>query len=77
MSTPHKHEVEVLDTNIATAIKTLAKSLGVAVYEGRMTCLHCRLFDEGSETCMLWNAKPPARVVAFGCDQFSPSDIPF
>lgn len=77
MSTPTKHEVEVLDNNIATAIKTLAKSLGVAVAQGRTTCVHCRHFDEATETCMMANARPPARIIAFGCEVFDPDGIPF
>ena len=71
------HQIEVLDNNISQAIKTLAKSLGAAVQAGRMTCVHCRHFDEPSELCMMWNAKPPARTIAFGCEAFDPDAIPF
>lgn len=42
------------------------------------TCLNCLNFDEPNELCKLCNLRPPARVIAFGCDQFADTDeIPF
>ena len=41
-------------------------------------CLSCVNFNETKELCKKWNAKPPARVIAFGCDQYEDVDeIPF
>lgn len=77
MSTPTQHEVAVLDDNIATAIKTLAKSLGQAVADGRRTCVHCIHFDMHSEQCGMAGQRPPARVIAFGCELFEADPIPF
>jgi hypothetical protein len=31
-------------------------------------CLNCQHFTEGLEYCKHWQAKPPARVIAFGCN---------
>lgn len=39
------------------------------------TCVNCLRWDEQSETCTLWLARPPARVIAFGCEKFD--DMPF
>lgn len=40
------------------------------------TCLTCDTFNEETETCRKWNAKPPARIIAYGCDEYI-EDIPF
>jgi hypothetical protein len=42
------------------------------------TCVECLYFDEPSETCQFnqSNMRPPARIIAFGCDVFE-YDIPF
>lgn len=34
------------------------------------TCLNCKSFDEPSEICSKFNARPPARVITFGCEAF-------
>lgn len=34
------------------------------------TCLTCIHFEEGIEQCKLAKARPPARVIAFGCKEF-------
>lgn len=42
------------------------------------SCISCRLFDEKTEFCTLFNQRPPARVIAFGCDKYEDcDDIPF
>lgn len=41
-------------------------------------CLSCTNFIEKTEHCNQWNAKPPARVIAFGCDKYKDfQEIPF
>ncbi len=42
------------------------------------TCLRCDNFNEEKELCKLFNMRPPARVIAFGCEKFTDDDwIPF
>ncbi len=42
------------------------------------SCLTCHNFHEASETCVKFRAKPPARVIANGCDGYNDShDVPF
>jgi hypothetical protein len=80
MSTNDKaDQIQVLDNNIAAAIKTLARSLGGAVRTGRQTCVHCLYFDMLTERCYFYTpaVRPPAQVIAFGCEAFAPDDIPF
>ena len=39
-------------------------------------CITCNNFDEQYEICKLVNVRPPARVIAFGCDSYD-DKIPF
>ena len=42
------------------------------------TCLNCDHFEETMENCKIWKTRPPARVIAFGCDKHEDNDfIPF
>lgn len=42
------------------------------------TCVSCDHFRTGNETCGLANARPPARIIAFGCEKYSDDmDVPF
>jgi hypothetical protein len=73
MNTDAARERKVLDDNIAHAIKECARSIGIAVVQGRSTCLHCAYFNDNTEACALAGGqRPPARVIAFGCTSFSP-----
>lgn len=42
------------------------------------SCINCTHFDEPTETCKLFNARPPARVIALSCERYDDVDsIPF
>lgn len=42
------------------------------------SCLNCEHFDElNGELCKLAKARPPARVIAYGCEQWCDMEIPF
>lgn len=42
------------------------------------TCLSCSSFNEPSEYCQRYKARPPARVIAYGCPSYINEDeIPF
>lgn len=43
------------------------------VAEARLyrTCVTCQHFTESTEVCGLYSARPPARVIASGCDQYT------
>lgn len=56
-----------LEAAVRNAIRNILER-GVAVNEfPYITCITCMHFDEGKEHCQLYNARPPARVIAFGC----------
>lgn len=42
------------------------------------SCLVCLNFNEEYEICKKYNAKPPARVIAYACSEFEDiNEIPF
>lgn len=41
-------------------------------------CINCRYFTENTSYCKKWDARPPARVICFGCDSHDDvNEIPF
>jgi hypothetical protein len=40
------------------------------------TCLTCDKFDEPNELCNKYGGRPPAKVIAFGCDGYE-DRVPF
>lgn len=42
----------------------------------RRTCITCEYFDKEKEVCKNVGQRPPARVIAFGCEQYE-QEIPF
>jgi len=40
------------------------------------SCLTCDRFDEPNEICNKYGGRPPARVIAFGCDGYE-DKVPF
>ena len=42
------------------------------------TCLNCHYWQAEKELCGKFNARPPAKIIAFGCEKFSDEHwIPF
>lgn len=41
-------------------------------------CINCEHFKEKTEICLLANQRPPARIIAYGCENWMDLDtIPF
>lgn len=42
------------------------------------SCISCEHFRESTEECLPAGARPPARIIAFGCNLYrDKNDIPF
>lgn len=42
------------------------------------SCLNCEYFNEPKELCVMFNQRPPAKIIAFGCVKHEDKDqIPF
>lgn len=57
-------------------IEQYAAKLKTEMRRSFTCCPNCLNFDEKLEQCKLAAARPPARVIAFGCERFD-FDIPF
>lgn len=74
-----QEEVALMDAALLQAVDSLAQGLAHAAAKNRQCCLHCAFFDERQgEVCTRAKppARPPARIIAFGCPGFE-GDIPF
>lgn len=69
-------DMQQRDADVVAAIRQCASSLAQAIEINCRTCVRCMHFN-ADETCTLAGARPPAKVIAFGCDSFLPDDIPF
>jgi hypothetical protein len=61
---------------VEETINKLATGLKIEMRGSFRCCPNCLHFDETGEQCKLAAARPPARVIAFGCERFD-FDIPF
>jgi recombinational DNA repair protein RecR len=79
MNTRKQEEIAMLDMALLEAVDTLSQGLAKAAIINRRTCVHCGHFTQ-AETCKLspTQARPPARIIAFGCPRFEDmDDVPF
>lgn len=65
------HETNPMLADIADDLVDLLHARGVL-----RCCPDCQWWDNQGETCGKYLARPPATVIANGCDEFEPT-IPF
>lgn len=58
-------------------MRGLGNTIEATLKRGIVTCLNCENFHARNETCALNNKRPPAPIIAFGCECFKNDDIPF
>lgn len=67
-------------TNRNEMLKHVADYIGPRITsileEVTRTCVNCCHFDETKELCRMANKRPPARVIAFGCEKYE-DEIPY
>ena len=65
------------DEMLHNLVELLSPAIFNALHAGTRTCLTCDHFRETKgEVCGLYNQRPPARIIAFGCPSYE-NEIPF
>lgn len=67
---------EELLTRLEDASKLLVDSFVKNIELTLRTCVSCEHFDDAKEECGLNRMRPPARIIAFGCECYE-QRIPF
>lgn len=55
----------------------LGPSIASHLKNATRCCPNCEHFDVGQEKCKLNWKRPPAHIVAFGCECFVDNEVPF
>lgn len=71
MSSPKQHLFG------ADALVSVSKIVADHMQRAIKCCPNCEHFQIKAEKCGLNSQRPPAHVIAFGCECFSETDIPF
>lgn len=50
----------------------LSEAIADLIHRAKLhrTCVSCDRFDEPTETCRFYSARPPARVIVEACDNY-------
>jgi hypothetical protein len=59
------------------ALRGLSNYVESALKRGIICCPNCDNFDSFGEKCKLNHLRPPAPIIAFGCERFNWNDCPF
>jgi hypothetical protein len=69
MNSERQQQIEALAEFVGERVKT-------ALNDACRTCLTCDHFQQAKETCGLNGQRPPAKIIAFGCECYE-NEIPF
>lgn len=63
------------------AIKTLSEELCkqlIFILDTQLrSCLNCTRFNEKDEVCILYDQRPPAKIIAKACERWESIELPF
>jgi hypothetical protein len=58
-------------------LRGLSNYIDDALKRGIVCCPNCEHWLAMPEKCGLNSLKPPAPIIAFGCERFDPNQVPF
>jgi hypothetical protein len=62
---------------VGEIVGDLHRIVDSAMQRSIVACPNCEHWKAFNETCGLYNQRPPAPVIAFGCNSFLLNEIPF
>lgn len=68
--TEREHAIKALS-------EELCKQLVFILDTNLRSCLNCTRFNEQTEVCILYDQRPPARIVAKACERWESLELPF
>jgi len=73
------HINHYLQQSVSAAVRHSVANLDIKhIPVMRRSCIACMHFNEQNEVCSKFQARPPARIIAFACPEYvEDTDIPF
>lgn len=71
---PVKNQYKEFDEN---ALVSVSRIVATTLEMSMKCCPNCEHFDDKSEKCGLNQLRPPAKIIAFGCECFVDGVVPF
>lgn len=59
------------EISIRLLAETLAKELAETLTQATKCCITCEHFDLPREVCTKYARRPPAKIIAYGCPDYS------
>jgi hypothetical protein len=65
------------EDSIKKLSEELCKQLIFILDTNLRSCLNCTRFNEEREVCILYDQRPPAKIIAKACERWESIELPF
>lgn len=74
MTTTDKELQNIINEVSRCVVGVIAKA---DQFRTRSTCIHCIHFNQATEICAKAKGRPPAKIIAYGCELYKYDEIPY